>query len=428
MAENAINILQDSNPVVNNKVELLRALERTVGQFDQLIGWPFTGQVPGNNKPGLPCSDAPGQYTETDKNFLEDFKQIFHLGSDHLERFINNLINAGEDLDPESLLYYIDQLFNGPFEGKAAEALGEKNFKNAPDIMGVIGDHGITLGILQGVARPNSSIPVGAGWVPTNAAALTHNKCPEFIKALLSENTTNVQGVYDNSSQQLRVGEIGMPQIDKFIQYRIDNESVTFIRNVANPQQGQLQPLQVHLAGGPEVPPGWGTEEGQLGNDKGLYVELRDLQHDGQDHRAHGNIGVKDVEFYNTLVRIGPQILDVVSDFLGAADWNLCVFKKTINYFDPTKNTAVSQNESISRVLEYMVRKFDVNNKETVNIETVSKETDLFGNAFVSDDRMKFLLDIPDHKGPGADGAFKLYTVQGQLGSGKDPKPDNIVK
>ena len=241
-------------------------------------------------------------------------------------------------------------------------------------------------------------------------------------------NTTNVQGVYNNSSQQLRVGEIGMPQIDKFIQYRIDNENVTFIRNVANPQQGQLQPLQVHLAGGPEVPPGWGTEEGQLGNDKGLYVELRDLQHDGQDHRTHGNIGVKDVEFYNTLVRIGPQILDVVSDFLGAADWNLCVFKKTINYFNPTKNTAISKNESISRLLEYMVRKFDVNNKETVNIETVSKETDLFGNAFVSDDRMKFELKIPDHKGPGADGAFKLYTVQGQLGSGKDPKHDPIVK
>ena len=41
MAIDAINILQDSNPIVNKKVELLRPLEKTVGQFDALIGWPF---------------------------------------------------------------------------------------------------------------------------------------------------------------------------------------------------------------------------------------------------------------------------------------------------------------------------------------------------------------------------------------------------
>ena len=75
-----------------------------------------------------------------------------------------------------------------------------------------------------------------------------------------------------------------------------------------------------------------------------------------------------------------------------------------------------------------MVRTFDAAGKETIETKTVFKETDLFGNAFVSDERMEFALKIPDHKGPGADGEFKLYTVQGQLGSGKDPKTVPIVK
>ena len=94
----------------------------------------------------------------------------------------------------------------------------------------------------------------------------------------------------------------------------------------------------------------------------------------------------------------------------------------------------MSQNESISRVLEYMVRKFDDKDKdnpgkETISTETISKETDLFGNAFTSEERMAFELRVPDHRGPGKEGTFKLYTVDGQLGSGKgDPNPNTIIK
>ena len=109
-------------------------------------------------------------------------------------------------------------------------------------------------------------------------------------------------------------------------------------------------------------------------------------------------------------------------------DWELCVFKKTINYFNPKKNTAVSENESISRALEYMTREFDDDGKETISTEKVPKETDLFGNAFTSEERMAFKLKVPDHKGQGQDGTFKLYTVEGQLGSGKDPELDPIVE
>tara|TARA_R110002020_G_scaffold128011_1_gene287022 strand:- start:808 stop:2133 length:1326 start_codon:yes stop_codon:yes gene_type:complete len=439
MAKDAIDILQQSQPVVNNKVELLRPLERTVGQFDKLIAYPYTGGLE-PNKDNLPCSEADDEYTEKDKTFLEQFKKIYHLGSGQLEQFIDNLSDNGQDIDPESLLYYIDQLKNGPL-GDAEElekARTKPNFKNAPDIMGAVGDHGFlflrndgTVG--TGLARPNSSAPntidekfdlpnpVGR-YAPLNASPLTYNKCPEFIKELLIENTANVRTVFNASVQQLGAHDNTLPQIDKYPNYRTANEIITFIKDPANPQKGQLEPGQ-HIPQRPAVPPGWN------GQGEGLYSELAvGLEHDGQNHRTHGNIGVKDVEFFNTLGKVGPSILDAVDEFLERDDWELCVFKKTINYFNPKKNTAVSENESISRALEYMTREFDDDGKETISTEKVPKETDLFGNAFTSEERMAFKLKVPDHKGQGQDGTFKLYTVEGQLGSGKDPELDPIVE
>ena len=41
MAVDAILRLRDAEPIIDNKAELLRALERTASQFDELIGYPF---------------------------------------------------------------------------------------------------------------------------------------------------------------------------------------------------------------------------------------------------------------------------------------------------------------------------------------------------------------------------------------------------
>ena len=52
--------------------------------------------------------------------------------------------------------------------------------------------------------------------------------------------------------------------------------------------------------------------------------------------------------------------------------------------------------------------------EEKFKKEKTAKETDLFGNAFNTEERMKFALKTDK-------GQFKLYTVDGQLGSGKNP-------
>ena len=69
MAVDAILRLRDAEPIIDNKAELLRALERTASQFDELIGYPFgtNDEAADNAKDGLPCSAADGEYTDADK-------------------------------------------------------------------------------------------------------------------------------------------------------------------------------------------------------------------------------------------------------------------------------------------------------------------------------------------------------------------------
>ena len=187
------------------------------------------------------------------------------------------------------------------------------------------------------------------------------------MQVLLQENSQNVQGVFNTVTDTLVSVDNTKPQIDKRPKRRKEDEN-----------------------------------------------------RDGHNHQpyAHGNVNVKDVETFIRLKEIHKGIMEKVEKFLGEEAWKLCVFKKVINYFDPGQNKASSTNETISRVLEYMVKKFEKDKngveKETITTEKAAKETDLFGNAFNTEERMKFALKTDK-------GEFKLYTVDGQLGSGKNP-------
>ena len=147
MAEDAILRLRNAVPIIDNKVELLRALERTATQFDELIGYPFgTNDAAADNaKDGLPCSTADGEYTDADKEFLELFKKIAHEGTDDLSEFIDKIADEGNDIDEASLIYYLHQLFSRwppdfltIVDGDPPEL--KSFFKFAPDAMGANGE------------------------------------------------------------------------------------------------------------------------------------------------------------------------------------------------------------------------------------------------------------------------------------------------
>ena len=116
------------------KVELLRCLERSKAQFDDLID---TGANEG--------------FSDEDKDFMESFKKIYHMGYEQLEEFIDLIDEKGDDIDIYSVMYYVRQLFNGPMTGKTSELSVDKDyFVRAPDMMGVCGNNNTA----------NSSIPV----------------------------------------------------------------------------------------------------------------------------------------------------------------------------------------------------------------------------------------------------------------------------
>ena len=472
MAVDAILRLRDAEPIIDNKAELLRALERTASQFDELIGYPFgtNDEAADNAKDGLPCSAADGEYTDADKEFLELFKKIAHEGTDDLSEFIDKIADEGNDIDEASIIYYINQLFSrwppdliSIIEGVPPEI--KSFFRFAPDIMGANGEAFVNRAIapelprlvaLGGLiaARPNSSAPVSKtsllqrGQVPLNAAPVTFNKSPGIVQKLLWQNTINVQEVYVRNFDQLvafdNTSTLSGPDLDKLNEFRISNEAVQYVVAVGA-EAGEGEPgLPPHAAGDPREAAPPVAPNGQPGGGAGpaRFADPAFMEHDGHNHLPHANIGVKDVEFFNTILKVHKWIYDSVDEELGEDDFKLCVFKKRINYFNAEQNIAQSENDTVGRVVEYISRSFDdksdnnqaANGEEEIITKFATIETDLFGNTFTSADeggepgRMAFELTVPDHGAEDEDGTFKLYTVKGQLGSGRDVKEDDIVK
>ena len=195
MAENAIVRLRNAAPIIDNKAELLRALERTASQFDELIGYPFgTNDAAADNaKDGLPCSAADGEYSEEDKEFLELFKKIAHEGTDDLSEFIDKIADEGNDIDEASLIYYLNQLFSRWPPNFLTITGGQPPeiksfFKFAPDIMGANGEAFANQAIAPEIlgpagqrgliaARPNSSAPISSAKV----VMAKYSKCTRSI-------------------------------------------------------------------------------------------------------------------------------------------------------------------------------------------------------------------------------------------------------
>ena len=91
--------------VIDNKVEILRCLERTKEQFEVQYQKNCEGE---NNRKF-------SEYSDADKEFMEEYKKVYELGITQLQSFVNKLDEEGGEIDDYSLLYYITQLSNGPY-------------------------------------------------------------------------------------------------------------------------------------------------------------------------------------------------------------------------------------------------------------------------------------------------------------------------
>tara|TARA_R110002020_G_scaffold33501_1_gene101980 strand:- start:810 stop:2018 length:1209 start_codon:yes stop_codon:yes gene_type:complete len=349
---------------LNKKVEILRALVITAEQFEKNI-------KSGNG--GLPFSTDSDGGGGMDLKFIEEFKKIHTLGTDQLNKFVGMINEGSEELDPYSILYYLYQLFNGPYSRATANVRTEEGeeigiFQPTPDIMGFMGTG----------RRTKTSAPVWGPFVegniaasPLNVPADTYNKCPGFLQSLVVENTGTARGVFAATMQGIVRSDFTGPFINKKNGERMEDEA-----------------------------------------EKGHNI------------KPHGNLMVKDVELLWVMNDIACDILDSVEGYLGEDSFRLFEFNKTINYFNKEQNKAESKNDTVERLIEYIKQEFDDSKGDGVGQEILTKEdasveTDLFGNTFDSIDRREFEMNTIGHSGANK---FKLYTVKGELGSGTPVK------
>jgi len=347
---------------INNKVELLRALERTEEQFNALVEkncegelhdpitvvTPSTGGIRGSNDGGVTTSVQPtiqGQtFSKEDKEFLEAFKKIYQLGLFQLQSFIKKLMAGSQMLDEYSILYYIQQLNNGPYAKYARQfARFQGIFQLCPDC----------LGIISTVSRSNSSTPVFNG-VAAAVSVGVLDKSPTFIQRELNSIARTTTEVFNYNFQSSIFGDNTLPYIDKRPDIRVVQEGIT-----------------------------------------------------GYTYGAVGNYMLKDVKAFNVVRSVTQSIIDIVRMFLGSEAFRLLQFKKNINYFNAEQNVSSTSNDSISRLLVFM----DQVISDTDNIELkercIELQTGLTGNVVVNNDTLR----------------SSLYTVEGRLGPGTPTQP-----
>tara|TARA_R100001129_G_scaffold149911_1_gene111878 strand:- start:547 stop:1731 length:1185 start_codon:yes stop_codon:yes gene_type:complete len=372
------------------KVEILRALVRTKDQFKK--EFPDAGDAVGfKNISYIPFTEwrkwnrtTPATYIrDIDLEIIEEFKKIFSLGFDQLFKFIDELDKAsptGDErgkeeenvLDVYSVLYYVDCLLRGPYAGvinaQAEEGGLPDVFNAAPDIMGVNA---------AGADEANSSIPVWGG-ITADTPEITLGKSPSFLIQLLAGGIVNGQGMFNSNVNSAVRTENTLPFIDKENQLRIDSEEAGG-RSKVNP--------------------------------------------------AHGNHMVRDIEKIDLIKQAVEGINKSVEEFLGKKAYQIYLFQKGVNYFLKAVNKAQSLNDSEDRVFDYMLQKFEDKEEcdadgvgvEILQLQETKVAADMFGQPFDSVRRREFELKTKNNDG---ENAFKLYTVEGQLGSGDEPESD----
>ena len=202
--------------VIDNKVEILRCLERTKEQFEVQYQKNCEGE---NNRKF-------SEYSDADKEFMEEYKKVYELGITQLQSFVNKLDEEGGEIDDYSLLYYITQLSNGPYaeefatfsQNKIDESGGNSIFNQTPDCLGSVANS----------VQTNASVPVFRSESLSTGVSL-FNKSPIFMQDLLGEAARGTADVFNYNFESSIFNDNTLPYIDKFPQARANIEgALTF--------------------------------------------------------------------------------------------------------------------------------------------------------------------------------------------------------
>lgn len=230
-------------------------------------------------------------FSDLEIEFMIEFKKIYELGTEQLYSFIDKLDKEGKDLDPYTIEYYVDALYNGPLASYTKEySKGKLYFLETPDTMGKNGN--------RSKAPPNVPLYQNTEY-PQGCTVDIYNKCPKFIQENILNSVKQVEEVFRSGTRHSMIHDNTLPIISKVPQLRYENEPLGYWNVLPN-----------------------------------------------------ANYMVKDKYFYLAVNDVSEQIFEKVKDYLGDENFRLWADKKTYNPFDPDKNTSVSTNFKFEKQFE----------------------------------------------------------------------------
>lgn len=223
------------------------------------------------------------QFSKVEIEFMIEFKKIYELGLNQLEKFVNKLDVDGKDLEPWDITYYVKQILNGPLAAYAIKlAENKKYFTAIPDILGNNGNNEVT--------RHNTTLYLDDAY-PLDIPVDVFNKSPLFIQSMIASANKEVEKMFRSSLNSSVVYDNTLPISDKAPQNRYSLEKT-----------GEWQ------------------------------------------QKSHGTMNVKDSYYRVKMTDIRSQIFDKVKELIGDEHFRIFRDKKVFSPFDSEKNSSTSSN------------------------------------------------------------------------------------
>ena len=338
--------------ICNKSVETLRALELTKGQFISVIETDCQDQSKG---------EILGYtFTNKDKELCESFKKVYQLGLNQLRVFVDDLIAGNPEINEQAALYYMRQLYNGPFTNQVA-IYAQNPYRGRGRVQNCFFPSPDILGCLANTAQQNAGTAIYYG--ESNDISLNLvKKTPAFIRRNLANCQRTCSQVIQYNTESAVYSDNTLPYIDKRSIERVNTEF------------------------------------------SGNYTSST---------IAVGNLMLKDIKFSNILRGIANTIIGIIEDYLGVDAFRLFNYKRDINFFDPEQNISKTENGQVCKSFLILKKAFDEQGNEYIDEECV----EVCCSCCCGPSIPNFGLTIST-----SEGSFDLYTVAGQGGTGAKPR------
>jgi hypothetical protein len=228
------------------------------------------------------------EFSEKDIEFMEEFKKIYELGLNQLEKFINKLDAEGSELDVYSIKYYVGLLLRSPLSGYVRTLSKDKKyFIQISDSMGMCGNNEQT---------PTNISLIKDTIVPRGVRIDTFNKLPPATRSVIERGMQFSENVFRDAMSSVIFVDNTLAGVDKKPAKRYSTEN-----------SGEFQ------------------------------------------YTPHGSLCVKDSDFRNVLTITNEKIFQIIEDTLGDENFRLFRDEKEFNLFDSETNTSTSTNFVLER-------------------------------------------------------------------------------